>query len=154
MPVTPLGPFTFDADSLELRRGGARVALERQPAKLLALLLARRGHVVRRDDIANHLWGPQVHVSHAEGLHYAVRRIRRALGDSADNPRFIETLPGVGYRLLPEAPAAASPPAAVRRLRLATAAAAITLLLVLETTPNRHHEYAVWLANAIHGLLF
>ena len=153
MPVTPLGPFTFDPDSLELRRGAARVALERQPAKLLALLLARRGQVVRRDDIADHLWGAHVHVSHAEGLHYAVRRIRRALGDSADNPRFIETLPGVGYRLLPDAPAASRHPA-VWRFRLAAAAAAIALVVVLETTPNRHHEQAVWLANAIHGLLF
>jgi DNA-binding winged helix-turn-helix (wHTH) protein/tetratricopeptide (TPR) repeat protein len=108
-------------DSGELIRGDVRVRLQSQPLAVLEALLARPGEVVTRDDLKSSLW-PTGIVDFDTALNSAIRRLRRALGDEADAPRYIETLPRKGYRFigvlepeadeLPAASAAAVPPAA------------------------------------------
>ena len=84
----------------ELRRGGRRVRLERQPMDLLILLVERRGQLVSRNDIVERLWGKDVFVDVETGVHRAILKVRHALHDSPDSPAFIETVSGKGYRFI------------------------------------------------------
>src|SRR5437763_5805717 len=92
---------TFEADPCtgELRRTGRAVSLQEQPFRLLLALLERPAEIVTRAELREKLWG-DTHVDFEEGLNTAVRKLRDALGDSASNPRFIETLPRRGYRFI------------------------------------------------------
>jgi DNA-binding winged helix-turn-helix (wHTH) protein len=162
----------FDPATGEVRRGEIVTRLEPQPAALLALLAATPGQLVSHDDIARRLWPAGTHVDFAAGVHYAVRQVRAALGDSGRAPRVIETLPRRGYRVVAEAvvpagrAAAGSSAAAVaapasqgrrpRRRSLALVAAALLVALVelTDARPNRHHDIAVALLQAAHDLLF
>jgi len=104
------GQFEFDTESGELRRQGRGVRLEPQPARALGLLLARAGDIVPRDEMRAHLWDAGTHVDFDRGLAYCIGQVRTALGDSAENPRFVETLPKRGYRFIaPVEPIAAEP---------------------------------------------
>jgi DNA-binding winged helix-turn-helix (wHTH) protein len=94
------GPFEVDVQTGELTRDGCRVPVPWQSAVLLRLLVARPGEVVTREEVRRTLWPNGMHVDYDHGLNNAVARLRRALGDSAEAPRFIETLPRVGYRLI------------------------------------------------------
>jgi len=94
------GVFEFDARTLELAKAGRAVPLRLQPLKLLALLLARPGELVPRDELKNALWGAETFVDFEQGLNHAIRDLRAALGDAADVPRFIQTLPRRGYRFI------------------------------------------------------
>jgi DNA-binding winged helix-turn-helix (wHTH) protein len=116
------GPFELDLSSGELRKGGTRVLLQEQPFRLLTTLLERPGEVVSRDELRSRLWSSGTFVDFEHGLNAAVRRLRRALNDSADSPVFVETLHRRGYRFI--APPAVSHratagPAHGPRLRLA-----------------------------------
>lgn len=93
--------FRFDPATGELTRGDKRVALQNQPSKVLAVLTSRPGELVTRGELHAAVWGTTTFVDHDQGLNYCIRRIRRALGDSAQRPRFLETLPRRGYRFLP-----------------------------------------------------
>jgi TolB-like protein/DNA-binding winged helix-turn-helix (wHTH) protein/tetratricopeptide (TPR) repeat protein len=84
----------------ELRRGGRRVRLERQPMDLLILLVERRGQLVSRNDIVERLWGKDVFVDVETGVHRAILKVRQALRDSPDSPAFVETISGKGYRFI------------------------------------------------------
>ena len=105
------GTFDFDLDSLELRRQGIRVPIEPQPAKALATLLQSAGEIVSRETLKQALWKDDVHVDFDRGLAYVMGQVRSALGDSADNPRFVETLPKRGFRFI----APTSAPSELRR---------------------------------------
>ena len=94
------GTFAFDAASLELTREGRPVRLEPQPARALAMLLARAGEVVTRDELRAAIWGEHTHVDYDRGLAYCLAQVRTALGDNAENPRFVQTLPKRGFRFL------------------------------------------------------
>lgn len=96
------GEFEFDAGSHELRRadGGDVQRLAPQPAQLLQLLAERGGAVVTREEIRQRLW-PETHVDFDASLHFCVRQVRAALGDSANEPRYIQNVPRRGYRLMP-----------------------------------------------------
>lgn len=94
------GLFEADADSGELRRAGVRIRLQAQPFRLLICLLERPGEVVSRDEIQQRLWGNDTIVDFDHSLGTAINKLREALGDSAENPRFIETLARRGYRFL------------------------------------------------------
>jgi DNA-binding winged helix-turn-helix (wHTH) protein/TolB-like protein len=91
------GVFEFDDRTAVLTRSDRPVALEPQPARALALLLSRAGDLVRRDELIAHIWGGDTHVDFDRGLAYCIGQLRAALGDSADNPRFVQTLPRRGF---------------------------------------------------------
>lgn len=120
------GEFEFDAGSHELRRadGGDVQRLAPQPAQLLQLLAERGGAVVTREEIRQRLW-PETHVDFDASLHFCVRQVRAALGDSANEPRYIQNVPRRGYRLMPAVNVAV--PSIGWRLRWAVAALAIAL---------------------------
>jgi DNA-binding winged helix-turn-helix (wHTH) protein/TolB-like protein len=104
------GVFEFDADAAVLKRSDRIVSLEPQPARALALLLSRPGDLVTREEMRAHLWGADTHVDFDRGLAYCIGQLRAALGDNADNPRFVQTLPRRGFRFI--APVDQSQPAA------------------------------------------
>src|SRR5215475_8589430 len=91
--------FELDTAAGELRRRGERVKLPPQPFKVLELLVRRSGEVLTRADIRERIWNDSF-VDFEQGLNFCIRQIREALGDTADAPRFIETLPRRGYRFL------------------------------------------------------
>jgi DNA-binding winged helix-turn-helix (wHTH) protein len=99
--VLRFGACQFDPVSGDVRRDGRLVRLRPQPAAVLTYLVNRRGVVVSRDELRQHLWGASVHVGFDLGLNSCVKQIRRALGDSARSPVYIETLTRRGYRFLP-----------------------------------------------------
>jgi DNA-binding winged helix-turn-helix (wHTH) protein/TolB-like protein len=105
------GVFEFDAAAGELRRSGRIVALEPQPARALAALLARADQVVTRDELRDSVWGAGTHVDFDRGLAYCLSQIRAALGDSGENPRFVQTLPRRGYKFIAPVSSAGSSPA-------------------------------------------
>ncbi len=112
------GEFEVDERAGELRRNGARIRLQDLPFRMLVALLRRPGTVVTREELRAELWGADVHVDAESGLNTAVAKLREALGDTADAPRFIETLPKRGYRFvgtLTEAPAPATRPRSIVR---------------------------------------
>lgn len=94
------GPFAFDETSGELRKHEVRVRLQGQPLQILSVLLQQPGRVVSRDEFHQQLWSGSTFVDFEHGLNAAMNRLRQVLGDSADQPRFIETLPGRGYRFI------------------------------------------------------
>lgn len=104
------GVFEADLQSEELRKAGSRIKIQSQPFKVLSVLLERPGEVVSRDELQQRLWGNQTTVDFDHGLGTAINKLREALGDSADNPRFIETLSRRGYRFI--APVNIHPPVA------------------------------------------
>ena len=94
------GLFAADLSSGELRKRGHRIHLQDQPFQLLSLLLERAGEVVTREEVRKKLWPDGTFVDFDEGLDTALRKLRYALGDSAQNPTFIETIPRRGYRFM------------------------------------------------------
>lgn len=98
--VIRFGTFEVDPRAGELRRDGSRVKLQDQPFQVLLALLAKPGDVVTREELRAKLWPADTFVDFDHGLNAAVKRLRDALGDTAENPRFIETLAKRGYRFL------------------------------------------------------
>lgn len=94
------GDFELDPASYVLRRGARRIRLERRPMELLLLLIERAGQLVLREQIAERLWGSDVFVDTEAGVNTAIGKIRRALKDSAEQPAFVETVSGKGYRFV------------------------------------------------------
>jgi TolB-like protein/DNA-binding winged helix-turn-helix (wHTH) protein/Tfp pilus assembly protein PilF len=99
-PVVRFGAFELDLRTGELRKSGVRINLPDQPFQVLKTLLERPGELVAREELRQQLWSAETFVDFEHGLNAAVRRLRDALGDSADVPRFIETLPRRGYRFI------------------------------------------------------
>ena len=99
-PRYRFGAFEADAASGELRREGMRVKLNAQPFQVLLMLLERPGELVTRDEIVRSLWPDGTFVDSDHGVNSALNRIREALGDTASNPRFVETLARRGYRFI------------------------------------------------------
>lgn len=98
--VFRFGPFEFHADAGELRKHGLRIKLGGQPISILRMLLERPGEVITREDLQRRLWPAGTYVDFEHSMNAAVKRLRQALGDSADSPRFIETLARTGYRFI------------------------------------------------------
>jgi DNA-binding winged helix-turn-helix (wHTH) protein/Tfp pilus assembly protein PilF len=94
------GVFEADLRSGEIRKHGVRIKLHRQPFQVLTVLIEHAGEVVTRDELKRRLWDADTYVDFDVGLNSAVKKLRDALGDSADVPRYIETLPRVGYRCI------------------------------------------------------
>lgn len=163
--VFRFGEFEADLRARELRRGGALVPLQDQPFHILAALLERPGEVVTREEIRLLLWSEEIFVDFDHGLNTAMKKLRDALADSAQSPRFVETLPKRGYRFLvpvqrvaaghaaPREPPARAPPSVAlsatenkraarqRAWRLAGLLLAALLAAILAIRPGE------WLAN-------
>jgi TolB-like protein/DNA-binding winged helix-turn-helix (wHTH) protein/Flp pilus assembly protein TadD len=146
------GLFEIDFGSSEVYKEGRKVQLQEQPFRVLAILLERPGEVVPREHLQTRLWPADTYVGFDEGLNTAIRKLRVAFGDSAENPRFIETVSRKGYRFiapvseavmatLPPADAVVSPDAATevphgqpghtRRLAWMLSAAALLVTMIL-----------------------
>jgi eukaryotic-like serine/threonine-protein kinase len=94
------GIFEADLSAGELRKGGSRIRLQDQPFQILTMLLERPGQVITREELRAKLWASDTFVDFEHGVNSGIARLREALGDSADSPRYIETLPRRGYRLI------------------------------------------------------
>src|ERR1041384_6574653 len=94
------GPFELDPVGEELRRSGTRIRLARQPLHILLLLIRRAGEVVSREEIHAAVWGDETYVDFEHGINSAIRQIRSALGDNAEQPRYVRTLPRRGYSFI------------------------------------------------------
>jgi DNA-binding winged helix-turn-helix (wHTH) protein len=149
------GGWTFDDTSGELRRYGTVTRLEPQPAAVLALLAAQAGQVVTHDEIRRVVWGDKTHVNFQDSVHYCVRQIRVALGDHAQQPSFVETIPRRGYRFKTEAVQPRGPGLTPRWIAIAAfALTSVIAIFVIEQQPNNHHEVAVAILKAAHDLVF
>jgi eukaryotic-like serine/threonine-protein kinase len=98
--IVRFGSFEADFQEGKLTKGGIRIRLQEQPLQILALLLERPGQLVTREEIRQKLWSRGTFVEFDDALNTAVRKLRAALNDSADNPRFLETVPRRGYRFV------------------------------------------------------
>jgi TolB-like protein/DNA-binding winged helix-turn-helix (wHTH) protein/Tfp pilus assembly protein PilF len=96
------GPFEVDRSSGELFKHGIRIRVQDQPFQILTMLLERSGELVSREELRRKLWADDTFVDFDAGMNAAIRRLRDALSDSADHPRYIETLPRHGYRFIAE----------------------------------------------------
>jgi TolB-like protein/DNA-binding winged helix-turn-helix (wHTH) protein/Flp pilus assembly protein TadD len=96
--------FALDCDRYELLRAGRPIKLEKIPMELLILLVSRNGHLVTRQEIIEHLWGNDVFLDTEHGINTAVRKVRLALKDDPERPRFVHTVTGKGYRFIGKAP--------------------------------------------------
>src|SRR6516164_7470901 len=110
------GAFEINSTAGELRHHGDVVKLAPQPLRVLDLLARRSGQVVTRNEIRDHVWSGDTFVDFEQGLNFCIRQIREVLGDTADAPRFIETLPRRGYRFLMPVKAGPVEPEHVTRL--------------------------------------
>jgi TolB-like protein/Tfp pilus assembly protein PilF len=120
MPMISFGDFEFDDQTLQLRRGGALLRLQQQPARILSFLLSHRGSLVTRDQIRIAIWGEDTYVDFEQGLNFCIRQIRLALSDQAEKPLYIETLPRLGYRFVAktERSGEQAPPSPEKRIRI------------------------------------
>src|SRR5689334_23201148 len=100
VPVFHFGVFELDLRVGELRKRGIRIKIQEQPLQILCLLIERPGEVVTREQIQNKLWDGDTFVDFDNAINSAVRKMRDALGDTSENPRFVETVARRGYRFI------------------------------------------------------
>ena len=147
--------FEFDPESGELSSPDAVTRLAPQPARILSMLAGRPGELVTRSELRAVVWGAGTHVDYDQSLNFCIREIRRALGESAGEPRFIETLPKRGYRWIASANGSAASrrpgPAQRRRRPAALLLAGIVTGLVLghEVSVSPLHDRAVEWAHRV-----
>jgi len=168
MQDVTFGPFQLDLINGELRRAGATLKLQPQPARLLALLVSRAGQLVTREEIRAQLWDAETFVDFDQSVNFCVRQIRAALHDDADKPCYVETVPRRGYRFIaPVRPAIEStatpapmpesdrpapghwrprPHQAFLAIAVVGAIVALTAALVYRTKPSTPATETVWLA--------
>ncbi len=137
------GVFELDTESRELRKQGVKVRLQEQPFQILQALLEHPGRVVTREELQQRIWPFDTFVDFDRGLYNAIKRLREALGDSAENPRFIETLSRRGYRFIAAVngngsdaatevlPTKAATPAASHKLRVSIALLGVVAVLLV-----------------------
>jgi len=142
--------FEVDLAARELRKGGVKIKVHGQPSEVLAILLERPGGIVPREEFKQKLWPTDTFVDFDHGVNTAINRLREALGDSAENPRFVETIPRRGYRFIgPVEPTAAVLEANVSGVRIKqtkiTALAVglgIAVVAILGLVAMRQHLFA------------
>src|SRR6266496_3876602 len=100
--VVRFGTYEIALHSGELRRAGVRIRVQQQPLKLLEILLERPGEIVTREELRGQIWPNESFGDFDQAVNVAVAKLRAALGDSAENPRYVETLPRRGYRFIAE----------------------------------------------------
>lgn len=142
--VFTFGDCSFSSSSLRLMRGGKAVRLSGQPLRLLMLLLEEPGRVVTREEIRTLLW-PDTTVDFDHSLDVALNRLRAALGDSGKEPRFVETVPRIGYRFVAEVHTAIERPRTIRERSMAVrvglyALTAIIAALIALAIVRQHYD--------------
>ena len=130
--------FEVELDAHQLYKGGLRIRLRDQSFQVLALLMERAGQVVTREELQHRLWRNDVFVDFENGLNTAVARLREALSDSADRPRYIETLQRVGYRFLARVTESPRIPTATAVLRPKTR---LIVLPIVNSSGDPSQEY-------------
>ena len=110
LPEYRFGTFEVRLETGELRKNGRRIHLQRKPFEILTALLEQSGKLVTRESLRQRLWEADTFVDFDNGLNTALSKLRHALGDTADKPRYIETFEGRGYRFLPLVERMATPP--------------------------------------------
>ena len=130
------GPFELDVRSGELRKHGIRLQLREQPVRILLLLLDHPGEMVLRTDIRDKLWPNETMVEFDPAINNAVRRLRDALGESAEKPRYIETVARRGYRFLGEVEGVEAPASAPSASEPLAAAARKSTLTIWRASPS------------------
>jgi DNA-binding winged helix-turn-helix (wHTH) protein len=156
--IARFGVFELNPRTGELRKRGALVRLQDQPFQVLAMLVERAGDLVTREEVRDRLWSDSVFVAFDQALNNAVAKIRAALGDSAENPRFVETLERRGYRFLAsvewvaaQGPLPPSPRVSIRTatiVRLTTDDRTITLQDGTHVI-GRDPDAAAWIDSAV-----
>src|SRR5215470_17088523 len=101
-PVLRFGTYEVDPHAGELRKAGIRIKVQQQPLKLLEILVEHPGEVVTREELRARIWPDESFGDFDQAVNVAVAKLRSALSDSADNPRYIETVPRRGYRFIAE----------------------------------------------------
>lgn len=147
------GPFELDIDNGELRKGGARLQLQDQPRKILGILLENAGRIVTRDELRAAIWPADTYVDFDHSLNTAIRKLRSALDDSADAPRYVETAARHGYRFVAHVEwADGTDPSAV--MNCPPAAAGIAPDNGLPPTPEESTiRWRLWAAIALLGIV-
>jgi TolB-like protein/DNA-binding winged helix-turn-helix (wHTH) protein len=115
--IVHFGIFQIDLKARELHKAGVKVKLQEQPFRVLALLVDRAGQVVTREELQQTIWPTDAYVAFDQGLNNAIKKVRDALGDSADSPRFIETLARHGYRFVAPVGTVLQPPSEPSQVR-------------------------------------
>jgi TolB-like protein/DNA-binding winged helix-turn-helix (wHTH) protein/tetratricopeptide (TPR) repeat protein len=136
------GVFEVECAAAALTKDGSQVRLRGKPFDILLYLLQRPGELVTRDELRHHLWSADTFVDFDHGLNAAMNRLRDALGDAADNPRFIQTIPRRGYRFIAPVQRLMAPPPVDTPVALP---APVPLMPVARS--RRHHRWT-WLAAA------
>jgi TolB-like protein len=136
--IQRFGAFELDLRSGELRKKGVRIRLQEQPFEVLTVLLQRPGEVVTREELRSAIWPADTFVDFDNSLNTAINKLREALGDSADSPRFIETLPRRGYRFI--APVNGVKPVSASK-QLATGKIMLAVLPFDNLSGDREQEY-------------
>ncbi|HEY2512856.1 MAG TPA: winged helix-turn-helix domain-containing protein [Polyangiaceae bacterium] len=167
------GPFEANLRTLELFRDGAPVKLQPQPFRVLAALVRRRGELVTREELRREVWGEHTAVDFEHGLNFCVKQVRLALGDNAEKPAYVETLPKRGYRFIgaledaraapaepggpeagvtrepaPQSTATAAPPVPLVRKRYAGALAVVASIALVVAVAALAHRARGGFANA------
>jgi TolB-like protein/Tfp pilus assembly protein PilF len=137
--------FELDVRAGELRKRGVKLRLQGQPLQVLAMLLKRAGDLVTREELRSEIWPADTFVDFDHSLHNAIARIRETLGDSAGNPRYIETLPRRGYRFIKSVnevkPEASTSPHHHKRVGYAREIRSLAVLPLEDLTGEPGHEY-------------
>jgi len=139
-PVYEFGGFTLDGERFELSRAGRILKLEKKPMELLILLASSSGRLVTRTEIAERLWEREVYVDTEHGINTAIRKIRQALHDDPEQPRFVQTVTGKGYRFI--APLAANTAPAVEEIFPTAVTNSVS-----DLPPQPRHRLPIWLGS-------
>ncbi len=131
--VFRFGVFEVDAATGELRKQGLRIRMQEQPAQFLLILLDRAGEVVSREEIRRKLWPPDTFVDFDQGLGASLRKLRQALGDDAETPRYIETIPKQGFRFVAPVERISAPPQGET--------AVLAIRAIVPPAPEAHREF-------------
>jgi TolB-like protein/DNA-binding winged helix-turn-helix (wHTH) protein/Tfp pilus assembly protein PilF len=145
--------FEVDLNAGELRKHGMKIRIQEQPFQLLATLIEHAGEVVSREDLQKKLWSADTFVDFDHGLNKAINKIREALGDSAESPRFVETVSRRGYRFLAEVQDVDAPsvlrPASATQSHLATAPPVSVEVAGKSAIAKRHSLSLAWKVSAL-----
>ena len=133
--IVRFGTFEADLGAGELRKGGAKIKVHGQPFEVLVLLLGRPGEIVPREELRQRLWPTDTFVDFDHGVNTAINRLREALGDSAENPRYIETVPRRGYRFIAPVESQVSVPSGSSVVSAGTSSSVTTPAAIQDVSP-------------------